>query len=275
MNRIERYYDAKPEDEWRRLAEHRVEYAVTLKALEEHFPPPPAAIIDIGGGAGRYAIELTRRGYAVTLTDLSAKCLELAQHKADEAGVGLAACVHADGTDLSRFPDAGFDAALLMGPLYHLLSHQERLLSVREAWRVLRPGGVVAAAFIGRYSAMHYGIAHWPEYIVERRDELESILATGVFRQLPDTEGFIDAWFAHPTEIPPLMAEGGFEPRALLHCESLASELEGKLNAAPDEVHRQWIDLLYRIAADPAVLGIGGHLLYIGAKKALPSRGPE
>ena len=38
-------------------------------ALEEHLPTAPAAVLDVGGGPGRYAIELAGRGYDVTFED--------------------------------------------------------------------------------------------------------------------------------------------------------------------------------------------------------------
>lgn len=44
-------------------------------------------ILDIGCGTGRHAIELARRGYAVTGIDLSANQLARAREKASEAGV--------------------------------------------------------------------------------------------------------------------------------------------------------------------------------------------
>ena len=53
------------------MERHRTEFAVTLRALDEHLPPPPAHILDCGGGPGRYAIALAQRGYTVTLFDLS------------------------------------------------------------------------------------------------------------------------------------------------------------------------------------------------------------
>jgi len=57
-NRVESYYNLHTEQEWQPLDQHRTEFAVTMKALEEYLPPAPCSIIDIGGGPGRYAIAL-------------------------------------------------------------------------------------------------------------------------------------------------------------------------------------------------------------------------
>ena len=125
------YYDSDPEREWQRVERHRTEYAVTLRALEEHLPKPPAHVLDCGGGPGRYAIELVRRGYQVTLFDLSLENLKVAHQHAEQAGVGLEAILHGSVVDLSYFENSSFDALLLMGPLYHLLE-----------WKKPRYGGI-------------------------------------------------------------------------------------------------------------------------------------
>ncbi len=137
---IEQYYDREFELEWERLERHRTELAVTMRALDDYLPPPPARVLDCGGGPGRYAIALARRGYDVTLFDLSAENLALAQKKASKADVHLAACQQGTATDLSCFSHDTFDAALLMGPLYHLLEAPKRRQTLEEARRVLKPG---------------------------------------------------------------------------------------------------------------------------------------
>ena len=43
-----------------------------------------------------------------------------------------------------------FDAALLAGPMYHLTEAADRRLALREAIRVVRPGGFIAVVAINR-----------------------------------------------------------------------------------------------------------------------------
>src|SRR4030095_13876977 len=50
-------------------------------------------------------------------------------------------------------------AVLIMGPLYHLTSELDRLTALREALRVLAPGGIVAVAAISRYASAMDGLA--------------------------------------------------------------------------------------------------------------------
>lgn len=55
--------------------------------LEELQLPAGAAILDVGCGTGRHAVELARRGYAVTGLDLSEGMLRRAEAAATAAGV--------------------------------------------------------------------------------------------------------------------------------------------------------------------------------------------
>ncbi len=61
----------------------RIEYARTQEILARVLPPPPATILDVGGGPGAYALWLARAGYAVTLID--ALPLHVAQAQAESA----------------------------------------------------------------------------------------------------------------------------------------------------------------------------------------------
>jgi SAM-dependent methyltransferase len=135
---LRRYYDEE-HDEWGRLETElgAYEWATTTRHLAQFLPPPPARIVDIGGGPGRYAIWLAQRGYDVTLVDLSPHLVEQAQRRAAEAGVRFVAVV-GDAADLSAFRTDGFDTAISLGPFYHLIDVAER----SQVGRVPRLPGV-------------------------------------------------------------------------------------------------------------------------------------
>jgi len=220
----------------------------------------------VGGGPGRYAIELARRGYEVVLFDLARRCLDLAREKACEAGVELAGYEHGDARDLTRFGDREFDAVLLMGPLYHLLADEECRRAIREARRVLRPGGLIFAAFITRYAPIRWAAKYGPGWIVEHRARLEQLLASGVLPAGPEG-GFTDAYFVHPTEIKPLMKGEGFETLDLIACEGVINMIETRVNELTGDAWEAWVELNYRLGRDPTVHGAAEHLLYVGRKR--------
>lgn len=267
MSHIQNFYNENVQSEWERLGvRHRTEFSVTLRALVEFLPPAPARIIDIGGGPGRYALALAGQGYGVTLVDLSEGNLAFAQQKASETGIHLDGVFPKNALDLSAFASESFDAALLMGPLYHLWQESEHLQALREAQRLLKPGGLVFAAFISRFAAFRDGASKGFAWILEKPELNEKLLMTGV--NVGATDGFTDAYFAHPDEVIPLCESAGFETILRLGCEGVASGHEAYINSLEGKDFDTWADLNYRIGKDPAAIGASDHILYIGRKSA-------
>ena len=54
---------------------------VLHQQLLEHLPSPPAAVLDVGGGAGDQSFLLTQVGYNVTLLDPSSAMLHKVQRR--------------------------------------------------------------------------------------------------------------------------------------------------------------------------------------------------
>jgi SAM-dependent methyltransferase len=54
---------------------------VMHQQLLEHLPPPPASVLDVGGGAGHQSFPLARAGYDVTLLDSSPAMLDKARQR--------------------------------------------------------------------------------------------------------------------------------------------------------------------------------------------------
>ncbi len=263
FNKVQGFYDNDVQREWERLERHRTEFAVTMQALREYLPPPPARILDIGGGPGRYSIALTQQGYHVTLFDLSPGLLSFAQSKATEQGVQIDDYIQGNALDLSHFADHSFDAVLLMGPLYHLTYLEDRQKAVREAHRVLKPGGMIFAAFITRYAGVRWSAKYMPTWISDHAYELEKLLIEGKNLPPPGAK-FINSYFAHPSEIRPLMQEEGFATVSAIACEGVISMIDEEINTFEGELWETWVDLNYLLGKDPTVHGAAEHILYVG-----------
>ncbi len=131
-----------------------IEFARTKEILLEHLPKPPAVIYDIGGGYGEYSWWLTSLGYEVHLFDLSETNIEMSKDLAAEfPGMHLKSATVCDARSIPR-KDKSADAILFMGPLYSITEYEERILAIKESYRLLKGGGIIFSAALNRYSVL-------------------------------------------------------------------------------------------------------------------------
>ncbi|MGW8359240.1 class I SAM-dependent methyltransferase [Streptomyces wedmorensis] len=123
-----------------------IELVRTQELLRPHLPPPPASILDVGGGPGAHARWLTDSGHRVLVVDVVEQHVLQARDQGLDARVG-------DARRLDQ-ADGSFDVVLMLGPLYHLPDSAGRARAWREAHRVVRPGGLVSAAALNRYAKL-------------------------------------------------------------------------------------------------------------------------
>ncbi len=130
----------------------------TFEAIAEHFNmtrykpwpetvefvealPEKSRVLDIGCGNGRNMILPRRLGHEVVGVDFSINLLRIAQEKLSMRE--LADSGHIVGGDAASLPfkEDIFDAALYIATLHHIPSEKDRLRSLEELKRCLRPGG--------------------------------------------------------------------------------------------------------------------------------------
>ncbi|MEM8859453.1 MAG: class I SAM-dependent methyltransferase, partial [Chloroflexota bacterium] len=123
---IQKFYNADPNYEDDRLDRHQLEFDMTWRYLDQYLPES-GHILEVGAATGKYTIGLAKRGYRVTAVDMSIGLLELCRNHLSKKGpLESVELVEADARNLSKIEKQDFDAVLLMGPLYHLFSEDER-----------------------------------------------------------------------------------------------------------------------------------------------------
>lgn len=181
----------------------RLEYLRTLEMLSRLLPEPPARILDVGGGTGVYAVPLAEHGYEVRVVEPIEAHVELVRAHASERQLPHLSAVLGDARDLHE-ADNGYDAVLLLGPLYHLTERDDRVRALNEAVRVTRPGGVVIAVGISRFASLIDGLKRRTLDDPQFRSIVERDLVDGQPRN-PDVTGrpelFTTAYFHLPSEL--------------------------------------------------------------------------
>jgi ubiquinone/menaquinone biosynthesis C-methylase UbiE len=158
------FYESDVLREWQRLDTpvSKLEFYSTLHLIDKYFPKS-GHIGDIGGGPGRYTVELLKKGYEVTLFDLSEEFLKFAKTQIESLGLQAKQIIQGDARDLSGLESEAFDAVLLMGPMYHIAAKQERQHILSELKRVLKSEGVALVAYLNAWGVARTGITDFPE----------------------------------------------------------------------------------------------------------------
>ncbi|HVE78933.1 MAG TPA: class I SAM-dependent methyltransferase, partial [Gemmatimonadaceae bacterium] len=240
----------------------------TQDVLRRVLPAPPATIADVGGGPGVYSRWLAELGYAVHLVDPVALHLEQARALAARAPAVALAGVHPADARALPLSDASVDAALLLGPLYHLPDRGDRIQALAEARRVVRPGGAVVAAVISRFASTLDGLRGG--YLEDRafaaiaaQDRID-----GQHRNPTEHPGyFTTAYFHRAEEIAGEMDAAGLRPERLVAVEGpgwLLPDLDARLS---DERRRTpLLEALAALEAEPSLLGVSAHLLAVARR---------
>jgi ubiquinone/menaquinone biosynthesis C-methylase UbiE len=244
--------------------EGELERLRTQAILVRYLPPAPAVLLDVGGGAGVHAFPLAEMGYRVHLLDPIKLHLEQARDHADKAPARLASITLGNACSLA-VASGVIDSVLLLGPLYHLIEHADRLAALREAYRVIKPEGILFAAAISRFASLIDGLARGYFSDVGFRDIVAADLATGQHRNPTDNPAyFTTAYFHRPEEIAQEVNEAGFKPVRLLAIEGPAWSAAHFRAAWADPGERERLmQFLSLIEAEPSIQGSSAHIIAV------------
>ena len=227
-------------------------------------------IYDIGGGIGMYAAWLAKKGNEVHLIELAENAVEYAKenmmqdcHFIAETGNAL---------KINRSYESA-DVVLLMGPLYHLRDRGERLQSLREAFRVLKKGGLLMAAGISKFSSMTWGLSVYGEKNDFIDDPvffnmIKGEMTTGEHIRPKEYPKFIaEAFFTTSEEMKSEIAEAGFAVEkaiAVEGCIWFTPHLQEKWE---DEASRErLLDIVRITESEPEMMGMSPHFLVVAKK---------
>ena len=257
-------------DESMRLTriESELEMLRTRDILQRFLPPSPASVLDVGGGPAVHSFWLASQQYEVHLVDIVPMHIDQARAADAKSQSKLASIGCGDACALN-FVDASVDAVVMLGPLYHLTRRTDRIKALREAYRVVRPGGLLLAGAISRYIPIVKILTQ--DLLNERTMAVANQTAcTGQHRPDPDLDFFTTAFFHHPSGLEKEIKLVGFR-----HCTTLAVEGPARLLgeqfierwAQPQT--RQWIlDTTRNLEADRSLLGVSGHIISVARKPA-------
>ncbi len=264
---IRKSYNLNWDREDDRLQRHQLERDITWRYLEKYLPRPGAKIIEIGAATGRYTVELARRGYNVLAIELASELVARAKERISQLGFNDRVNFQtADARMLPGVPENTFDVALLMGPLYHLVFQEDRLMAIKKVHECLKPGGIIFSAWVSRHGVIGNILKVRPNFIEDQKN-VDSFLQQGI-----DTDDYRNSeqgsrfYRATISEIAPIHELAGFRTLIIAGVEPAISADDESYNRLTGETRKLWLDLLFKISGEPSMLASSRHLLYIGKK---------
>ena len=246
----------------------QVERARTENILKRFLQKPPATIVDIGGAAGVYALPLAKQGYNVHLIDMVPLHIEQAKTaEKNQKDHPLQTCKVGDARKV-ELPDSMADSVLMLGPLYHLPDKQDRMQALSEAYRILKPGGLLFAVGITRYASfldgMIYGALKDPVFLEIVKEDIK----TGHHRNpTGKPQYFTTAYFHQPDELKHELLTTKLNNVSVLGIQGPGWLMPDFNNRWDDQEEREILmSLLELIETEPSLLGASAHTMAIGKK---------
>lgn len=226
-----------------------VEFEVTMHHLHR-FLKPGMQILDIGAGTGRYASALMTEGYSVKAVELVKRNIDVFLEREPGADV-----VQGDARNMPFIPDATADITLLLGPLYHLIGDEQKLMALKEAKRVTKPDGLVFVAYLmNEYSILSYCFDE---------ERIADLMARGVvdndFHIRAQDDELYD--YVRMEDVNRLNAMAGLERVTVFSPDGAADYMRTRLNRMSDETFRLFIEYQKRISERMDLIGAGSHIV--------------
>lgn len=249
LSNIEKHYNKHPEDLRLQRRHGIVEFQTTMHHLHR-FLRPSDFVLDVGAGTGRYTSALMAEGFRVKAVELVKRNIDVFLKREPTADV-----VKGDARQMPFLPTASADVTLLLGPLYHLIGDDQKLLALNEAKRVTKPGGLIFVAYLmNEYSILSYCFDE---------DRIDDLLARGLvdsdFHLHVQPDELYD--YVRLDDIDRLNRQAGLERVTIFSPDGAADYMRTRLNQMSDTTFARFIEYQKCISERPDLIGAGSHVV--------------
>ena len=239
------YYN-KHNEEKRLLTKHaNIEFYTAMKYIHEYIKEG-YKVLDVGAGTGRYSEMLQSEGYDVSAIELVKHNLRYIEKKGIK-------CYQGNAIDLSRFDDNSFDIVLLFGPMYHLLTMDEKIKALEEAKRVSKKY-IFISYCMNEFALIYHGFIEG--FIKEDKNNLDNS-----FKILKDNDNLYS--YVRLEDIDYLKDKCNLKRVKIVNQDGPSEYIKNIVNKMDDETYKLFLDYHLSTCERKELLGAGRHILDI------------
>lgn len=256
---LEGFYSNYDEDNRLTSRHGMVEYLTTMRYIERYLHPG-MRILEVGAGTGRYSHTLARKGYRVDAVELVEHNIEV--FRANTQSGECVSVIQGDARDLSAYESNTYDMTLLLGPMYHLFSEEDKLKALSEAIRVTKKGGIIFVAYCGNEATILQfcflrGMYMDPKY--------RSLIDPVTFKADSDP---VELFELHrPEEIDALRAHFPVTQLHFVASDGYANYIRPQLAQMDEELYQSYLRYHFATCERRDMVGYSNHILDIFRKE--------
>lgn len=240
-------------NEEKRLTRRRgqVEYLTTMKYIHNYIKPNDK-VIELGAGTGKYSITLSNEGYDVTAVELVKHNLKQIEAKSNKVKTILG-----NATNLKKIKDNTYDITLIFGPMYHLITKEEKIKALNEAKRITKKDGIIMIAYcMNDYAIITHGFIDNNILECIKNKEIDSI-----YHMTPKETDLYSRLTL--SEIDELNKIANLERIKIIASDGAANYIRTSLNKMDEETFNIFMDYHYKTCERQDLIGASTHTLDI------------
>lgn len=242
-----KYYNKFNEEKRLNSKHGQIEYLTALKYINEYLKPNDK-IIDIGAGTGKYSKYFYDKGYDVT-------AVELVKHNLRQIEKKNIKCILGNATNLKKIKDNSYDITLLFGPLYHLISMEEKIKALNEAKRITKPNGYIFISYcMNEYAIIEHGFK-------DNNILNELNLIDDDFKITPNNKDLYS--FVRLEDINHLKDQTNLKRIKIISQDGPSEYIKKTINKMDDKTFEIYLNYHFKTCEKPELLGAGRHVMDI------------
>ena len=244
---------------------YKIYDAITWKYIEPYVPiDPDALVLDAGGGTGRWAIQMARKGCKVVLVDISERMLKIAAEKVTKEELQNIITIKEGDITKTGYADETFDMILCEHALFLF---KEPDIVIKELKRILKRKARLIVSVHNRYVQSLVSLPEKPS--LDKVDDALNILLRKRYGSMTEN-GKVKIYTWTPDEFRTMLERNGLRVEKIVGKGvtmplRISKELFMK-KKYPDDLFNKLLQFELALCEKPDALALAGHLQAITYK---------